>query len=293
MNFKIICTDRNNYEIPYTTKIFAGGEIQVRIGQLPVGYGTTRYIKNILIDGLIKSSDMFMELMMLCDALKRCASGVVITADLHYLPYARQDRVCSAGESYSLAQFTSLLKGLQADRLIFDDVHSKVSVDLMEVLGIEVKLRQQHVLVMSYIESGSMHIVAPDKGAEIKASRVAYYTCNELIQYHKIRNPHSGIIEKTELVLGDQLLTNIDCLIVDDICDGGRTFVPIIEDLLSRGAKSVSLCVTHAILPYGLDNLLEAGLSNFFYVNSFLDEDLPNMHHVSQINNVIKGKENE
>jgi phosphoribosylpyrophosphate synthetase len=77
---------------------------------------------------------------------------------------------------------------------------------------------------------------------------------------------------------------------VDDICDGGRTFVPIIEDLLDRGAKSVNLCVTHALLPYGLDSLLDAGLSNFFYVNSFLDKDLPKMYPISQINNVIKGK---
>lgn len=81
-----------------------------------------------------------------------------------------------------------------------------------------------------------------------------------------------------------------DCLIVDDICDGGRTFAPIIKDLKERGAKSVSLCVTHAILPYGLDALTDAGLDSFFYVNSFLDEDLPNMYHASNINKVTKGE---
>ena len=36
MNFKIICIERNNYEIAYTKKVFAGGEVQVKLLKFPV-----------------------------------------------------------------------------------------------------------------------------------------------------------------------------------------------------------------------------------------------------------------
>lgn len=291
MNFKIICNDRNNYEIPYTTKIFAGGEVQVRLGTLPVAL---KYdLGTITIDGLIKSSDMFMELTMIADALYRVCGSNSIVADLHYLPYARQDRVCSPGEAFALSQLVMILKSVKVDKFIFDDVHSKVGKDLLDtVLSIPCEIRSQEDLFYEYFidlifDGIDPAIISPDKGAITKSRNLAADVGARIVAYNKVRDLDSGAIKETILIEGEGCILGNHCFIVDDLCDGGRTFVPIIKDLLERGARSVNLCVTHAILPYGLDALTDAGLDNFFYINSFLDSDLKGMYYASQINKIL------
>lgn len=286
MNFKIFCTDRNNYQILYGTKVFAGGEVQVRLGKLPVGFSDSMHDNEITIDGIIKNSDMFMELMMLCDALHRCGK-VEITLDLHYLPYARQDRVCTPGESFALSQFASLLERVYAHKIIFDDVHSSVAIDLLSVVGVNCRFRTQSDLIAGLIPPHSVLLVSPDNGASSKTDLLSMYSMNDMMQYKKVRDPNSGQIIKTEIDYGEELIAGRDCFIADDILDGGRTFVPIIEDLISKGAKRVFLCTTHAIVPYGIQHLLDSGLSAYFYVNSFLDNDLEGMYHASRISDFI------
>lgn len=180
-------------------------------------------------------------------------------------------------------------------KFIFDDVHSKVANEVLSVNGIKAEVRSQEDLFyedfLDLIFDGiDPVVVAPDKGAEDKSRNLAADVGASIVTYSKTRDLYSGEIKETKLNEGAGCIKDRHCFIIDDICDGGRTFAPIIKDLKERGAKSVSLCVTHAILPYGLDALTDAGLDNFFYVNSFLDEDLPNMYHASNINKVTKGE---
>lgn len=299
MNFKITCKERNNYEIPYTTKIFAGGEVQVKLLKFPVAKDGENF-GNVLIDGMIKSSDMLMELLLIANALRSTGICGPIAANIHYLPYARQDRVCSAGEAFALENFMWTLTNSCLEKIIIEDAHSAVAMSLASEIYPDSgwEFVSQTELISGYIESGSFTLVSPDNGAAEKTVDLGIATDNSVIQYFKTRDLTTGAISETKLMerlhgvsdISKELIEGKDCLIVDDICDGGRTFAPIIEDLLVRGAESVSLCVTHAILPYGLDALKEAGLDSFFYVNSFLDEDLSGMYHVSNINKVIKGE---
>ena len=60
-----------------------------------------------------------------------------------------------------------------------------------------------------------------------------------------------------------------DCLIMDDICDGGGTFVLLAEYLLRHGAASVGLAVTHGIFTKGIDILFDAGISRIYTTDSF------------------------
>ena len=48
-----------------------------------------------------------------------------------------------------------------------------------------------------------------------------------------------------------------DVLIVDDICDGGRTFIAIAEELYKRNAGRVFLAVSFGIFSNGFDELSE------------------------------------
>jgi len=53
-------------------------------------------------------------------------------------------------------------------------------------------------------------------------------------------------------------------MIVDDICDGGATFILLAKELYAAGAKEVNLFVTHGIFSKGLIPLYEAGIKRIF-----------------------------
>jgi ribose-phosphate pyrophosphokinase len=63
-----------------------------------------------------------------------------------------------------------------------------------------------------------------------------------------------------------------DFLIVDDICDGGRTFIELAKVLRPLTSGQVKLYVTHGIFSAGFEAL--AGLDRIFVANPF-PADLP------------------
>jgi len=61
-----------------------------------------------------------------------------------------------------------------------------------------------------------------------------------------------------------------DCLIVDDLADGGRTFKFLAEALKNQGAAKVFLYVTHGQFNYGFDELKET-IDHVYCTNSYKD----------------------
>jgi len=61
-----------------------------------------------------------------------------------------------------------------------------------------------------------------------------------------------------------------DCLIVDDLADGGRTFKFLAEALKEQGASKVFLYVTHAQFNYGFQELKET-IDHVYCTNSYKD----------------------
>ncbi len=58
------------------------------------------------------------------------------------------------------------------------------------------------------------------------------------------------------------------CVIVDDICDGGRTFIELAKTLKEGGAQRVVLYVTHGIFSKGIYPL-EKYIDEVYTTNSF------------------------
>ena len=50
-------------------------------------------------------------------------------------------------------------------------------------------------------------------------------------------------------------LKGCDCLIVDDICDGGGTFIGLANELKNKNAGKLYLAVSHGIFSRGFDDL--------------------------------------
>jgi ribose-phosphate pyrophosphokinase len=59
-----------------------------------------------------------------------------------------------------------------------------------------------------------------------------------------------------------------DLLIVDDICDGGGTFIGLAGKLRYEGAKSISLYVSHGIFSRGIEILFDCGIEMVYTTDS-------------------------
>ena len=230
----------NSFEPKFTT--FPAGEEHVDIS------GIGGYIDEpIAIHAELKSSQDVMRLLLLRNALDGydATKGKPVKLFLEYIPYGRQDRLCNDGESFSLAIMAWLLNSCKFSEIVTADPHSDVTPALIDRLYI---IKQHNIWRHHVKELGAM-LVCPDAGAEKKILnfKKPYVMCR------KVRDTKTGAIVKTEI---EDFNKYKDYVIVDDICDGGRTFIEIAKTMLAKGhTGKLHLCVTHGVFSKGLDEL--------------------------------------
>ncbi|WGH49585.1 ribose-phosphate pyrophosphokinase [Alishewanella phage vB_AspM_Slicko01] len=167
-----------------------------------------------------------------------------IGLNIPYCPYGRADRVFEFGNPLPLVAFFDAIHHL-FDEIITTDMHNQFWSNAYKITEFPQHRALQHVLNDRLFDYD--YVVAPDKGALKKIYELTMPT----ITATKIRDITTGRITDTILDVEEDL-TGCKLLIVDDICDGGGTFIPLAEKLRSLGA-SVDLYVTHLIAAKGLD----------------------------------------
>lgn len=194
----------------------------------------------------------FMHVAQLQTLLQRFSMGT--TLELPYLPYARQDKDISNVATFSLHTFATLLNSLRfAEVKTFDPHNAELSKKLINNLSITMP-NYQHILWQL-----QAYPVFPDKGAALRyGAKLVDVVCD------KIREPLTGAI--TGISISGTII-NGSYLIIDDICDGGRTFIEVAKKLYEAGAKEVHLYVSHGIFSKGLDVLHDAGIKRIFTRN--------------------------
>lgn len=201
-----------------------------------------------------QSDQDLIDLLLVVDAIKRSPLGYKRMALLvAYFPYGRQDRVCNPGEPHSLKVVCQLINSCRFDVVYVIDPHSDV---------IEALLDNPDILDIASIVDASdsdvfkkcTHLVSPDGGAYKKVTKAAQMCSKPVIRADKIRDTRTGQLSGFEVYAED--LTGLSVLIVDDICDGGGTFIGLTKKLREKGAESVSLYVTHGMFTKGVDLLL-------------------------------------
>ena len=179
---------------------------------------------------------------------------------LPYVPYSRQDRVCNKGESFSLKIFANIINQFNFDLVQTWDNHSDVATALIDNC---VDKSQAQILVGTElsvaIRKGEIVLVSPDNGAIKKTRSIAKAHGGELIvRCDKKRDISTGQIVLTE-VFDRELVRRLDhLLIVDDICDGGGTFLGLASKLKELNPTiKLDLYITHGFFTKGIDILLE------------------------------------
>jgi ribose-phosphate pyrophosphokinase len=101
-------------------------------------------------------------------------------------------------------------------------------------------------------------LVSPDAGAYKKIFDVAqHFQIENIITANKVRDIKTGKILRTEIPTLDQH-KNLSYVIIDDICDGGRTFIELAKAIKgSRPTAKIYLVVTHGIFSAGFGQLAE------------------------------------
>lgn len=185
-----------------------------------------------------------------------CSSDRVINLELPFFPCARQDRHTLQGQPFSVEVVASIINSMNWSKVTVFDPHSDVLVDELNNCHVVTQLECLKTTTAVDMNLYSA-IVAPDKGSIKKASSIANEYDLPLIVCNKVRNPSTGKLTSFEVIdKPDIELSKV--LVVDDICDGGGTFIGVacaIEDALQ--VSKIDLYVTHGLFTKGFDSLLE------------------------------------
>lgn len=139
-------------------------------------------------------------------------------------------------------------------------------------------------------------LVSPDAGASHKIVKLAEkisYT-GDIITCSKERDK-DGKLTKTVVPYNNELgTTDKDLIIIDDICDGGKTFINIAKEIKKSGMfyGKIYLIVTHGVFSAGFNELLKY-FDGIYCTNSYSDLELGNDKNLiasskGPLHNVIK-----
>ena len=109
--------------------------------------------------------------------------------------------------------------------------------------------------------------VAPDMGGAKRARQLAVLLDAPVVILEKYR-PSNDPETEVLTMIGD--VTDKSAIIVDDIVSTGGTLINAVEVLKNRGAKTVDICVSHAVLAGdAAKNLSRSSIDTLFVTNSF------------------------
>lgn len=198
-----------------------------------------------------------------------------------FLPYARQHH--GSDGAFALFPFSGFLRVMQIPDVVTLDLHSPYGY----LMGI-IDRSSRPFIDEAFAQSGADLILYPDEGA---SRRYPIYG-KPTIVCEKQRDPKTGKINNlsTSSYEAAKRFKYETVLIVDDIIDGGATFVHAANLAYRWGADEVQLYATHGIFSKGITPLRDAGITQVYTTNSLLlNQDLMRGVTVFDCSDVMKG----
>ncbi len=186
-----------------------------------------------------------------------------------YVPYflgCRSDRKFEeGGNNYLKDVICPIINSLNFESVIVLDPHS----DVLEACLLNFKKKSNIEIAKwalgeiydydSNVGNENIILISPDAGANKKiyslAEDIEYE--GEIITCSKIRDIKNGKILETIVPESGFDRENKDFIIIDDICDGGRTFIEIAKVIKTKSyfTGKIYLIVTHGIFSNGYSEL--------------------------------------
>lgn len=239
---------------------FNGGERHIKIQPFNFDENT-----RIIIEQNIFNSNDLIDLLLATDALRRMGINH-IELICPYIPYARQDRVMIKGEPLSIKVFTNIINSQNYEKVYVLDPHSDVSAALINNIKL-IKINYSQC----FDGINFPVLVVPDAGALKKCYKIAKeYNILDIVECSKIRDVNNGKIVGTKINKNGISLEGRSCFIIDDICDGGMTFIKIAEKLRENDVANVNLIISHGIFSKGL-HVFNDLIDRIYCCNCFYD----------------------
>lgn len=194
--------------------------------------------KPVIVEWLYENDAELFALICVKGHLDRITTGKDVMLNLPYIPHARQDRVKSYEDVFTLKYFCETINSLGFKKVFVCDAHSNVSLALINnVVDWGVAGYIERAIELCKAEA----LFFPDEGA------MKRYSEQSPLSYAfgmKKRDWKTGQILGLDIINSENIVGK-NVLIVDDICSRGGTFFHAAKALKAAGAKSVSLYVTH------------------------------------------------
>jgi ribose-phosphate pyrophosphokinase len=209
-------------------------------------------------------------------ATKAILDGLVFSPKVTlYVPYllgARSDRKFhKLGNSYLVQVLAPILNKFNFAKVQSLDVHSDVAaacINNFESLYFNFLIKH-FAKEISDENYKDLTIISPDAGAYKKIFKIAEEIGfkGDIITCSKYRNLKGDLT----ITVPINRYNSSKYLIIDDICDGGRTFVNIAQETLRMGVqqKSMFLFITHGIFSAGYSELFK-NFNKIGTTNSYL-----------------------
>lgn len=250
MSIKLEVTDKQQcLNVPMTLLNFPAGESLVRLA-LPQWKSFSDVYVTVTFN--YEDDKEIIQLMMLMDALRRKVGKCKhITLVMPYFPYARQDRVCYEGEALSAKVMADIINSLGFDKVVCHDLHSNVSAAVINNLSEVNQTACARGLAVKFDTENTV-VVSPDFGATKKTlDFCTVFGFHQFVQAEKRRDVATG--QLSGFKVHSDHVGNKDFLIMDDILDGGGTFIGLADELKKLTDGKIYLYVTHCIATKGVE----------------------------------------
>ncbi len=213
-----------------------------------VNVGDIKEAEEIKVICSLTDSQKLVQLLQVSNALTNCFAQKKILI-IPYLMAARYDRLMVKGDSIDIKVVADMINYCGFEKVVLFDPHSDVSSLLINnsiVVNNKIMVEQYH--------KENAVLICPDAGAAKKVEQYFSWNNNlkQIVYCHKKRNLETGRLLLD--VLNPEECTNQNCVIIDDLCDGGATFLAIAEQIKPA---HLTLIVTHGIFSKGFGILAQ------------------------------------
>ncbi len=221
-------------------------------------------------------NDNIIEQLITIDALRR-ASARRITAVMPFYGYSRQDKKVLPREPITARLMGDLFVTAGADRLVSVDLHTG---QLQGFVPIPFDHLTALPIITDYLRTrieGPTVVVSPDAGGVKRAERYARHLDASVAFVYKRREADQHNVSSARDVSGQ--VEDHHVVIVDDMIDTAGTITNAAELTRERGALSVRIAATHAILSDpAVDLLKNAPIEEVIVTNTLpVPEDIANL----------------
>jgi ribose-phosphate pyrophosphokinase len=211
-------------------------------------------------------NDHLMEILLFADAMKR-GGAASVTAVVPWLAYSRKERRDHRRDPIAARLVSDLLQTAGVQRLITLDLHTTAIEGFFNIPVINCSAVDLFSEEVRRLGREDVVVVSPDMGGAKRARQLAALLEAQVVILEKYRPLHHPDVEVLT-VIGD--VTDKDAVIVDDIVSTGGTLTNAAEVLKKRGAKTVDVCVSHAVFAGdAADRLSRISIDKFFVTDSF------------------------